>query len=104
MKIDKKGNFFDFDQMASQFYDGGKYTAKPKDGTEIVGYIANCVAESKYYWNNNEIFIIFYGYYNKVDMTKKLKSFCKQFANDNKVVAEVEFGTSVATIKWFDKI
>lgn len=100
MKINKKGNFFDFDQMVSLFYDGGKYTARKNNGTEVVGYIANCVAETKYYWNDNMICIRFLGYFNQEEMRKKLVSFSKSFSHDNNLVVKTQIMTTEATICW----
>lgn len=100
MKIDKIGDFLDFDQMASCLYDGGNYTAKEKNKTEVVGYINNTIANAKYYWNNQEIYIIFSGYVNKQDMEKRLKNFCKELANDNNLVTKLEMNSIIsATIK-----
>jgi len=101
MKIDKTGNFLDFDQMASLLYDGGKYTAKENNRTEVVGFINNTVAEAKYYWNSREIYILFSGYVNKREMEKRLKDFTKELAHDNNLVVKLEMNSIIsATIKW----
>lgn len=103
MEIGKKGKFLDFDQMASLLYDGGNYTAKEHDKTEVVGYINNSIANAKYYWNNREIYILFSGYVNKREMEKRLKGFCKELQRNNLVV-KLEMNTILtATIKWYEK-
>lgn len=101
MKIDKKGDFLDFDQLASCLYDGGNFTAKEHDKTDVVGYINDTIASAKYYYNNREIYIIFSGYVNKREMEKRLKNFCKEFAHDNNLVTKLEMNSILtASIKW----
>ena len=101
MKIDYVGNFLDFNQMASLLYDGGKYTAKEKNKTEVVGYINNTIANAKYYWNERQIYILFSGYVNKREMEKRLKGFVKELAHDNNLVVKLEMNSIIsATINW----
>ncbi len=104
MKINKTNGFLDFNQMVGLFYDGGNYVARTHNQMEVVGFIANCVAFAKYYWNENEIDILFYGYMNKSKVVEKLKAFCETFSKDNDlaVFLHIESMTS-ATIRWREK-
>lgn len=104
MKINKTNGFLDFNQMVDLFYDGGNYVARKQNQVEVVGYIANCVAFAKYYWNENEIGILFYGYMDKSKVVEKLNAFCETLSKDDglEVFLHIESMTS-ATIRWREK-
>lgn len=104
MKIDKIGKFLDFNQLVSLLYDGGKFVAREKNNTEVVGFVVNSLAFAKYYCNNNQIYVIFLDYVNREDLIKKLKEYCKELEKDNNLVVDFHFGfPGTATISWHEK-